>query len=87
MGATRTSIRQALTVLEAEGHISREVGRGTFLRRTPAPVRAADGDLAGSSPADGGPLRRGWRGPARQPAAGRSRRVAWTPRTGSRPQT
>ena len=54
MGATRTSIRQALTVLEAEGHISREVGRGTFLRRTPGPVRAADGDLAGSSPAGGG---------------------------------
>jgi len=55
MGATRTSIRQALTVLEAEGHISREVGRGTFLRRTPGPVRAAAGDLAGRSPAGGGP--------------------------------
>jgi DNA-binding FadR family transcriptional regulator len=40
MGATRTSIRQALAVLEAEGHISREVGRGTFLRRTPGPMRA-----------------------------------------------
>ena len=38
MGATRTSIRQALDVLEAEGHISREVGRGTFLRRTTGPV-------------------------------------------------
>lgn len=32
LGATRTSIRRALAVLEAEGHISREVGRGTFLR-------------------------------------------------------
>ena len=60
MGATRTSIRQALAVLEAEGHISREVGRGTFLRRTPGAVRAtgadpADGDPAGHAPADGGP--------------------------------
>jgi DNA-binding FadR family transcriptional regulator len=54
MGATRTSIRQALAVLEAEGHISREVGRGTFLRRTPGPVRAANGDPASGDPAGGG---------------------------------
>ena len=46
MGATRTSIRQALDVLEAEGHISREVGRGTFLRRTPGAGSAADGAAA-----------------------------------------
>lgn len=46
MGATRTSIRQALAVLEAEGHISREVGRGTFLRRTPGPAAVADGGPA-----------------------------------------
>jgi len=50
MGATRTSIRQALAVLEAEGHISREVGRGTFLRRTPGPVRAAGADPDGGGP-------------------------------------
>lgn len=35
LGATRTSVRHALTVLEAEGRISREVGRGTFLREEP----------------------------------------------------
>ncbi len=35
MGATRTSIRNALAVLQAQGHISREVGRGTFLRQDP----------------------------------------------------
>ena len=53
MGATRTSIRQALGVLEAEGHISREVGRGTFLRRVPGPVSAADGSPAAEPrPAD-----------------------------------
>jgi DNA-binding FadR family transcriptional regulator len=32
LGATRTSVRHALSVLEAEGLISREIGRGTFLR-------------------------------------------------------
>ncbi len=31
-GVSRTSVRRALDVLEAGGHISREVGRGTFLR-------------------------------------------------------
>jgi DNA-binding FadR family transcriptional regulator len=32
LGVTRTMIRHALSILEAEGRISREVGRGTFLR-------------------------------------------------------
>lgn len=32
LGVTRTMIRHALAVLEAEGRISREVGRGTFIR-------------------------------------------------------
>jgi DNA-binding FadR family transcriptional regulator len=52
MGATRTSIRHALAVLQAQGHISREVGRGTFLRHDPGP----DGHGAGTAeagPADG----------------------------------
>ena len=40
MGATRTSIRHALAVLQAQGHISREVGRGTFLRPDPDTRRA-----------------------------------------------
>ena len=44
MGATRTSIRHALAVLEAQGHISREVGRGTFLRHDPAQRGATDRD-------------------------------------------
>jgi GntR family transcriptional regulator, uxu operon transcriptional repressor len=50
LGATRTSVRRALAVLEAEGRISREVGRGTFLRGAPWP--AADGD-DGAARADG----------------------------------
>jgi DNA-binding FadR family transcriptional regulator len=59
LGAPRASVRRALAVLEAEGHISREVGRGTFLRdphwaRSAAGGGAAtDGDGAESGP--GGP--------------------------------
>jgi DNA-binding FadR family transcriptional regulator len=59
LGATRTSVRRALAVLEAEGRISREVGRGTFLRDAPAtgdghdpPERDASADAAGA-PATG----------------------------------
>jgi DNA-binding FadR family transcriptional regulator len=44
LGATRTTIRRALAVLEAEGHISREVGRGTFLRDARWARAGADGD-------------------------------------------
>jgi DNA-binding FadR family transcriptional regulator len=43
MGATRTSIRHALAVLQAQGHISREVGRGTFLRPDPDTGEPASG--------------------------------------------
>lgn len=35
LGVTRSSVRHALAILEARGHISREVGRGTFLREVP----------------------------------------------------
>ena len=52
LGATRTSVRRALAVLEAEGRISREVGRGTFLRD--APWTPADGAVRADG-ADGGP--------------------------------
>lgn len=44
LGASRTSVRRALTVLEAEGRISREVGRGTFLREEPWPQGGSTGD-------------------------------------------
>jgi DNA-binding FadR family transcriptional regulator len=54
LGATRTTIRRALAVLEAEGHISREVGRGTFLRDARWARAGADGD-GGLRAGDGGP--------------------------------
>lgn len=49
LGTTRTSVRHALAALEADGQISREVGRGTFLRgvpggRPPGPAQEAQGD-------------------------------------------
>jgi GntR family transcriptional regulator, uxu operon transcriptional repressor len=35
LGVSRSAIRHALALLQAEGHVSREVGRGTFLRHDP----------------------------------------------------
>ena len=37
LGITRTGVRHALAALEADGRISREVGRGTFLRAGSGP--------------------------------------------------
>ena len=57
LGASRTSVRRALTVLEAEGRISREVGRGTFLRAEPWPAESRGGgaaDQAGGAEARNG---------------------------------
>jgi DNA-binding FadR family transcriptional regulator len=48
LGATRTSVRRALAVLEAQGLISREIGRGTFLREAPR-------ERGGRPGTDGGP--------------------------------
>ena len=57
LGVTRTMVRNGLAVLEAEGRISREVGRGTFLRtvRPRQSSTRADRDAARSDdvgPAD-----------------------------------
>jgi DNA-binding FadR family transcriptional regulator len=41
LGATRSSIRHALAMLQAQGRISREVGRGTFLLDRPEPPAPA----------------------------------------------
>ena len=54
LGATRTTVRRALAVLEAEGHISREVGRGTFLRDARwADLNGQGGALDGDGPMTG----------------------------------
>ncbi|HEX4033679.1 MAG TPA: FCD domain-containing protein [Solirubrobacteraceae bacterium] len=42
LGVTRTAVRHALAILEAQGRISREVGRGTFVRGAqPRPAAGA----------------------------------------------
>jgi DNA-binding FadR family transcriptional regulator len=54
LGTTRTSVRHALAVLEADGFISREIGRGTYLREAGWPDDAATdgpGGLAAAGPA------------------------------------
>jgi DNA-binding FadR family transcriptional regulator len=42
LGVTRSSVRHALAILNAQGHISREIGRGTFLRDVPPASPAGD---------------------------------------------
>src|SRR5258707_913528 len=61
LGVTRSSVRHALAMLEAQGRISREVGRGTFLREMPRPGANAPATSASSAdfaPADVMTIRR-----------------------------
>ena len=52
-GVTRTMVRHALAVLEADGRVSREVGRGTFLTAAAETVsRGAVGAYSEVGPAD-----------------------------------
>ncbi|HUZ25724.1 MAG TPA: FCD domain-containing protein [Streptosporangiaceae bacterium] len=53
LGVTRSSVRHALALLEAQGRISREVGRGTFLR-DPAQPPAAPAQPEGGAAARAG---------------------------------
>ena len=71
LGATRTSVRRALAVLEADGRISREVGRGTFLRDAPRSAAGASAAGNGAAGADGAGT-----GPPAEPGAG------WDPAAG-----
>jgi DNA-binding FadR family transcriptional regulator len=47
LGVTRSSVRYALGIMAAQGHISREVGRGTYLRGAAPASGPADGRGAG----------------------------------------
>jgi DNA-binding FadR family transcriptional regulator len=56
LGVTRSSVRNALALLEAQGRISREVGRGTFLlgHSRPSPALGRD-DAAGAGQSGAAP--------------------------------
>jgi GntR family transcriptional regulator, uxu operon transcriptional repressor len=57
LGVTRSSVRNALALLESQGRISREVGRGTFLRehgRPGQPPGRADAPGIGPGSASAG---------------------------------
>src|ERR1700732_2081806 len=49
LGVSRAAVRHAMALLQAEGHVSREVVRGTFLRGVPD-AGAADPVQAPSAP-------------------------------------
>jgi GntR family transcriptional regulator, uxu operon transcriptional repressor len=53
LGVSRSAIRHAMALLQAKGHVSREVGRGTFLRDAPeaAAVDAPGVPVSPASPA------------------------------------
>jgi DNA-binding FadR family transcriptional regulator len=55
LSVTRTMVRHALAVLQAEGRISREVGRGTFLRAVNARRAASPAGRDAASSDDFGP--------------------------------
>jgi GntR family transcriptional regulator, uxu operon transcriptional repressor len=76
LGVTRSSVRHALAMLEAQGRISREVGRGTFLRDVPAARKAALG-AADGQPGPGSPLAAGFGGGG--PAVDRARTADFAP--------
>src|SRR6478672_6937325 len=53
LGVSRAAIRHAMAVLQAEGRVSCEVGRGTFLRR-PAVAGPAEAPVPDSAAASAG---------------------------------
>jgi GntR family uxuAB operon transcriptional repressor len=55
LGVTRTMVRHALAILEAEGRVSREVGRGTFLRAAGSHDGASHADRAAVAADEVGP--------------------------------
>src|SRR4029077_2280979 len=55
LGVSRAAIRHAMTLLQAEGHVSRQVGRGTFLRGVPDAGAAGPPEAPRAPDAPGAP--------------------------------
>jgi GntR family transcriptional regulator, uxu operon transcriptional repressor len=68
LGVSRSAIRHAMALLQAEGHVSREVGRGTFLRAAP-PAEPADPPDPPAAPAGETPAAREASAPDASPGA------------------
>ncbi|HEX9554789.1 MAG TPA: FCD domain-containing protein [Streptosporangiaceae bacterium] len=49
LGVSRSSVRYALAILQADGQLSREVGRGTYLRGAQAGLEGPGADGAGGA--------------------------------------
>src|SRR5271169_4512278 len=56
LGVSRAAVRHAMTLLQAEGHVSREVGRGTFLRGVPDTGAAGPADASAAPGAPDAPV-------------------------------
>ena len=54
LGVSRSAVRHAMALLQAEGRVSREVGRGTFLRHGPAAEAPGPGRVPPDGEPDGG---------------------------------
>ncbi len=54
LGVTRSSIRYALAILQAQGRLSREVGRGTYLRAAPGGAAGTGVAVSRNAAADSG---------------------------------
>ena len=67
LGAPRTSVRACSHCLEAEGRISREVGRGTFLRDAGTGNAGTGRVTASQAPGDAAGAIRGWPARASRP--------------------
>ncbi|HEY6295443.1 MAG TPA: winged helix-turn-helix domain-containing protein, partial [Streptosporangiaceae bacterium] len=80
LGVSRSAFRHAMAMLQAEGHVSREVGRGTFLR-PPAAAAAPASPAAAAAPASRAEA------PGRDvtPAAGEATRADQARRAGDAP--
>src|SRR5260370_19064062 len=79
LGVSRSAVRHALAVLQAEGRVSREVGRGTFLRFPAAPGSPDGSGSPGGARPDPGARQDRHPAEGEPPLGGLSRSAAYAP--------